>query len=104
MPKVYISLLKKFNMAEIHYSIPGLEHVLHRIACEDKAYRVFFSCKLTKDLAKKYYTATAFFSLNGDKEVAIYSLTSLISSEKPRLPVLGRPIIRTLIKQSFTHE
>lgn len=47
-------------MAEIHYSIPGLEHVLHRIACEDKAYRVFFSSKLTKDLAKKYYTATAF--------------------------------------------
>ena len=97
-------MLKKFNMAEIHYSIPGLEHVLHRIACEDKAYRVFFSSKLTKDLGKKYYTATAFFSLNGDKEVAIDSLTSLISSEKPRLPVLGRPIIRTLIKQSFTHE
>lgn len=66
-------MLKKFNMAEIHYSIPGLEHVLHRIACEDKAYRVFFSSKLTKDLAKKYYTATAFFSLNGDKEVAIDS-------------------------------
>lgn len=84
-------MLKKFNMAEIHYSIPGLEHVLHRIACEDKAYRIFFSSKLTKDLAKKYYTATAFFSLNGDKEVAIDSLTSLISSEKPRLPVPWPP-------------
>lgn len=87
MPKIHISLLKKFNMAEIHYSIPGLEHVLHRIACEDKAYRVFFSSKLTKDLAKKYYTATAFFSL-----------------KNRGFRYHGRPIIRTQIKQSFTHE
>lgn len=84
-------------MAEIRYSIPGLEPGLHRIACDDKVSRVFFSSKLTKDLARKYYTATAFFSLNGDEEdyqklLASYGVTRFYSvrQNNPDIEVIMR--------------
>ena len=38
------------------------------MAFDDKVSRVLFSSKLTRDLASKYCTAVAFFSLNGDEE------------------------------------
>ena len=55
-------------MTNILNSIPGLEPGLHRMACEDKVDGIFFAGRLTRELANRYNTTVAFFSLNGDGE------------------------------------